>query len=369
MNLKKIVFVILISLLGGILGFFLFQKLYLQQSLISPLVDRTILKKELPLQAYTIKNLQKQNFPSRQPIIIKELIEEDNQIYKLLFFYHSQGKNISGALNVALPMSNLTQKQTVTAPVIIMIRGWAPKENYYTGLGTKNAAQAFAQAGFVTLAPDFLGYGQSDDDLIDNWEARFIKPINVIDLINTVNNFPEIIIPEELGLNVEKIVLQPKIAIWAHSNGGQIAITTLEILNQGIPSSLWAPVTAPFPYSIIFYSDEQDDEGKEMRQYLSIFERDYDVFDFSITKHLDSLYGPLQIHHGARDLEAPIAWSEDFIKKIEEENLKRSELNEKELIDYSYYRYENADHNLQGNWQTAINRDLLFFKENLELNN
>lgn len=358
-----------ISLLGGVLGFFLFQKLYLQQSLISPLVDQSIFKKELPLQAYAIKNLQGQNFSSRHPIIVKEVIEEDNQIYKLLFFYHSQGKNISGALNVFLPTSNLTQKQTLTAPVIIMIRGWAPKENYYTGLGTKNAALAFAQAGFITLAPDFLAYGQSDDDLIDNWEARFIKPINIIDLINAVTNFPEIIIPEELGLNIDKIMLQAQIAIWAHSNGGQIAITTLEILNRGIPSSLWAPVTAPFPYSILFYSDEQEDEGKEMRQYLSIFERDYDVFDFSITKHLDSLYGPLQIHHGARDLETPIAWSEDFIKKIEDENLKRTEANEEKLIDYTYYRYENADHNLQGSWQTAINRDILFFKENLETDN
>lgn len=362
MKIKVILIIIFLGIFGGLLGFYLSQKFFFKQNFISPLGKDDKIQKELPLQAYSIKNLQKQNFPVEQAITVSELIDNDSQVEKFIFFYRSQGKNISGALNIAT--SNLDESGVVELPVIIMLRGWVPTENYYTGLGTKNAAQAFAQAGYITLAPDFLGYGQSDNDLSDNWEARFIKPINVIDLINTLKTYPEISIPKELASQTQKIIVKPQFAIWAHSNGGQIAISTLEILQKNIPSTLWAPVTAPFPYSVLFYSNEYDDEGKETRQFLSIFEEDYDVFDFSITHHLDALYGPIQIHHGLKDFVAPITWSDDFIKKIEEENQKRLDEN-REPIEYNYFRYQEADHNLQPNWQTAINRDISFFRESL----
>jgi len=365
MKIKVIFIIMLISIVGGLLGFYLSQKFFFKQNLISPLGKDDKIQKELPLQVYSIKNLQKQSFPVEQAVVVNELIDDNNQVEKFIFFYRSQGKNISGALNIAT--QNLNEQGVVELPAIIMLRGWVPAENYYTGLGTKNAAQAFAQAGFITLAPDFLGYGQSESDLSNNWEARFIKPINVIDLLNTLKTYPEILIPEELASKTKKIIVQPQLAIWAHSNGGQIAISTLEILQTNIPSTLWAPVTAPFPYSVLFYSNDYEDEGKATRQFLSIFERDYDVFDFSITHHLDSLYGPIQIHHGLKDFVAPITWSDDFVKKIEEENQNRL-AKDQEIIEYNYYRYEEADHNLQPNWQTAINRDIIFFRETLAIN-
>jgi hypothetical protein len=362
MKFKTIFIIILLGLVGGLFGFYLSQKIFFAQTLVSPLLKKGELAKELPLQAYTIKNLQKQNFPAEQAITVSEVIDITNGVEKFIFFYQSQGKRISGAINVAV--DSIDENGVAEVPAIIMLRGWAPIENYYTGLGTKNAAQAFAQAGYATFAPDFLGYGQSDADLNDTWEARFIKPINVIELLNTLKTYPQISIPKELGSKTQKIIVKPQFAIWAHSNGGQIAISTLEILQESIPTTMWAPVTAPFPYSILFYSSEQEDEGKEMRKYLSIFEKDYDVFDFSITHHLDSLQGPLQIHHGLRDFLAPITWSDDFVKKIEEENQQRLK-SDRETIQYNYYRYEETDHNLQPNWQSAVNRDIVFFRENL----
>ncbi len=368
MKFKTIILITVIGVLGSLLGLWLSQKLFFNKTLVNPFVKNTKFEQDLPLQIYTIENLQKQNFPTRQAITITGVLTSEGQTEKFIFNYHSQGKNISGALNIAYPPKQLVQGSTIELPVIILLRGWTPIDNYYIGLGTKNAAQAFAQAGYLTVAPDFLGYGQSDSDLNDTWEARFIKPVNVIDLLNTLKAFPVINIPEEFGSTIQKIKIQPKqIGIWAHSNGGQIALNTLEILQNSIPTTLWAPVTAPFPYSVLFYSDEHLDEGKEMRKYLSIFEKDYNVFDFSLTQHLDALQGPLQIHHGAKDLEAPITWSEDFIKKLETENQRRSNLN-KEPIVYNYYRYEEADHNLQPNWQTAINRDINFFNQELKSN-
>jgi dipeptidyl aminopeptidase/acylaminoacyl peptidase len=301
----------------------------------------------------------------------------------LLFSYQSQGKNISGALNVKITDENSARKM----PVIIMLRGYMPTDGYYSGAGTKNVAAVLANNNYVTLAPDFLGYGQSDNEPNNTWEARLIKPLNVIDLIKTIQKFPEIDLSLMTDLPIKKISLDAnKIGLWGHSNGGQIAISTLEVLGSNLPTTLWAPVLAPFPYSILYFTDENADEGKEARKYLSQFEEDYDVFDFSLTQHLDRLYGPIQIQHGTDDDSALVEWTEEFLAKIDLENERRAaSASAKVLIDTNdvsantsattsgqqapikidFYKYVGANHNLQSNWDEAVQKDLDFFKQNL----
>lgn len=370
MKTKNIALIVLISAIGAMFGFWLAQKFFQSnQDLLNPFLNKQEKTKVLPLQSYAISNLAEKEFPIVQSINIVEQLESEGQLEKFLFTYQSQGRKISGVMNINYPYPKLDQQRASTTqlPIIVMLRGWAPIETYYSGLGTKNAASAFAKAGYVTFAPDFLGYGQSDPDLTDTWEARFIKPINVIDLINALRDFPEIIIPENLPTAIQKVSLDPtRLGIWAHSNGGQIALTTLEIMQESLPATLWAPMTAPFPYSILFFSDEYEDEGKETRKYVSLFEEDYDARDFSLTQHLDLLKGPLQIQHGTADEAALVAWSDEFVAKLEAENKRRQlEATASAAINYQYFRYPGADHNLQPNWQTAINRDLEFFAKEL----
>jgi fermentation-respiration switch protein FrsA (DUF1100 family) len=233
------------------------------------------------------------------------------------------------------------------------------------------------------LAPDFLGFGESDIEPNDTWEARFIKVVNTIDLIKTVQAFPKIDLSQIADLSIKKVNIDiNKIGIWGHSNGGQIAISTLEVLGSNLPTTLWAPVLAPFPYSILYFSDEYEDEGKETRKYVSLFEDDYDVFDFSLTKHLDKLNGPIQIQHGTADDSALISWTEEFLAKVDLENELRAttsaqnadasqsaeEVKEevkKEAINIDFYKYPGANHNLQPNWNQAIQKDLSFFEKYL----
>jgi uncharacterized protein len=342
--------------------------------LLSSKRDISLHEKAFPLLAYTIPNLANQEFVAEAPLRVEKLIAQDEikHLYTLLFTYQSQGKTISGALNVKIDPNNPVIKK----PVIIMLRGYAPSEIYYSGMGTKNAALALAEAGYLTLAPDFLGYGESDPEPSDTWEARFIKPLNVIDLLTSLEAFPELDLSTLPDAPVQKITLDPtQIGLWAHSNGGQIALTTLEILGRNLPTTLWAPVLAPFPYSILYFSDEYADEGKETRKYVALFEEDYDVFDFSLTRHLDRLKGPMQIHHGGRDDSALLSWTEEFLTKVELENERREDLQKDaesasqsatqednlEEIQINFYRYSNADHNLQPNWQQVMQRDLEFF--------
>src|SRR6185369_3940669 len=207
-------------------------------------------------------------------------------------------------------------------PVIVMVRGYVDAEEYRTGEGSRYVAAEFAKEGYVTVAPDFLGFGGSDPSG-PGWEERFEKPVNVIELIKSLR------LHEQLEYKKQLFRINPKkMGIWAHSNGGQITLTTLEAMGEPIPTALWAPVTAPFPYSVLYYSDEMDDGGKGMRSAVAGFESVYNVQEYSLTQHIARLRGPIQLHQGTADDSVPQKWSDAFVKNIKDENDRRKESQE-----------------------------------------
>ncbi|MDQ3008218.1 MAG: hypothetical protein M3Q81_01330 [bacterium] len=333
--------------------------------------------KQLPLLAFNIPNLALRQYQASS-IVVESVITEEDNFTGYLFSYRTLNKRMTGMLNVPK-----MEDPATPVPAIVMLRGFAPLSSYTTGVGTRNGGRYYANNGYVTLAPDFFGYGDSDAEPEDSWQARFEKPINVIELMRSIEN-QTITIPA--SLSPSKVTQDIKISsygLWGHSNGGQIALTVLEVTQQPIPTTLWAPVTAPFPYSVLFFTDENEDEGKGMRKWLSIFERDYDVFDFTLTKHLDKLTAPIQLHHGTADEAALKSWSDDFAGKIRAENLQREKAlalyDEKVAagtpaaevqqpqppIQLNYYSYPGADHNLQPGWDTVVARDVTFFDQYL----
>ncbi len=223
--------------------------------------------------------------------------------------------------------------------VVVMIRGYVDREIYQSGIGTQHAAEYFANNGFITLAPDFLGYGESDMPPNNSLEERFLCPIEVLQLIASVKNLPQ--------ANPDKI------SIWGHSNGGQIALSVLEISGKSYPTVLWAPVSKPFPYSILYYTDEYDDYGKALRKLVAGFDTQYEANEFSIHNYYDWIEAPIQIHQGTADEAVPLKWSEDLEKTLKKLN--------KEV---KLYVYPGADHNLAGgenSWNLAVQRSLAFF--------
>ena len=368
---------------GLALGYFFRPKIEFNSKFFtSPFISDN--SKKLPLNQYTINNLSQREFQV-SPLILEKIISKEPRYTSYIFSYHTLGKRMTGQANIPNNLSVLNPPS-----LIILIRGYVPLENYETGVGTKNAAAFLAENGYITLSPDFFGFGGSDGESEDSWEARFVKPINVIELIKSVES-GEWQVAESLSTlqpnNSTPTLRTPlptiKVGLWAHSNGGQIALTSLEILGEAIPATLWAPVTAPFPYSILFFSDEAQDEGKEMRKYGILFETEYNAFDFSLSKHLNKLNSPLQIHHGTNDEAALQSWSLEFTDKLAAENERRSlspevertsgedeasQISEVKPIDYELFSYPGADHNLQpeNNWNQAIQRDLTFLSKHLQ---
>lgn len=223
-------------------------------------------------------------------------------------------------------------------PLIIMIRGYVDQEQYFIGEGTQKAGEFFAQNGYITIAPDFLGYGDSDSESANIFESRFQTYTTMMELTKSIGS---------LGQWDNKNAF-----IWAHSNGGQIALNLLEITGLEYPTALWAPNSAKFPYSIIYYLDEASDEGKLIITKLAEFMADYDVRKYSFTNYLDRIKAPVQLNQGTADSNVPVSWSDNLVK-----NLKKND------IEIEYIKYPGADHNLQPAWNSAVANNLRFFHE------
>lgn len=255
------------------------------------------------------------------------------------FSYVVDGKKITGLSHIPTGAS----QPGARIPVIVQIRGFVDLKIYAPGVGTKRSAEVFASNGFLTLAPDFLGYGGSDMPSINVFEERFETYTAVLGLLASIKHIP--------------FADAKHIMLWGHSNGGQIALTVLTATGMPYPTVLWAPVTKPFPYNILYYTDEFDDRGKELRRRLALFEVAYDVDRYSFTNYLSRITAPMELHQGTSDDAVPFGWSDAFVTALE--NLH---------VSVEYFRYPGADHNLSdgdNSWSTAVVRSVTFFQKHL----
>lgn len=336
--MKKLAVLILISLIAIILGLVIFNYLTPNKTILSPLSK--LVPRPTPLAAYSFENLKATIF-QKSPITLGTKIGESENSLSQMFFF-SVPEKVSGLINIP--------KNPGVYPVIIMFRGFAPSENYFSGIGTQPSAEVFANAGFITLAPDFLGFGESASASGEAFENRFQTYTTALTLLSSLQTLNDGLQASYSGQIKADLT---KIGIWGHSNGGQVAVTTLEISGVNYPTVLWAPVTKPFPYSILYYTDESDDRGKILRRLLADFEKNYDPEKFSLSNYVSWIKAPLEIHQGTADEEVPVWWSDEFVSNLKKEN-----------IDVKYITYPGSDHNLRPNgWSPAVSESINFYNE------
>ncbi|MDD2483312.1 MAG: alpha/beta fold hydrolase [Candidatus Shapirobacteria bacterium] len=344
--MRKFWWLILILIVIGISYWFLNNR---EIEIINPLVKTEKIEKNTGwLAKYNFENLRKRENKASEiktvgKVLVveearKELIKRGDLEGKKFNFeskaisFESNGKKISGMMNIPMtPMSN-------KLPTIIMIRGFAESEGYFIGSGSWKAADELARNGFITISLDFLGFGLSDSESTDILEARFEKPMSVLDLIESVKSLD--------------IVDSEKIGIWAHSNGGQIAISVLEITGQSYPTVLWAPMTNPFPKSVLEMVDDQSEGSLKVKQRIEEFEKEYDSKLYSIDNFYDWIEVPILIHQGTADVWCKVEWQQDLQKKLKK-------LGKEVILDIK----EGSDHNLKQSWQEVMDEDIKFFKE------
>lgn len=332
----------LILLLTNI-AIFVKQSIAENNEIVEPVIK---IVRSKPYERYTIENLSSNIIPTGS-INVGQLEENDNNysqgVFSFTFYPNLDTENpkvTTGLINI--PVS---EDPTDQFPLVLMFRGFVNQEIYQTGMGTRSASEYFAENGYITLAPDFLGYANSDTESDNIFETRFQTYTTAASMINTIIDG---ILPSEINSRWDG----KNIFIWAHSNGGQVALTALEITEKDIPTTLWAPVSKPFPYSILYYTDESEDRGKLIRRELAKFEEDYDVDLYSFDLYLDRIKAPIQIQQGTADDAVPVSWNNSLENSLD--NL------EKEV---NLIIHPGADHNMRPSWDTAIQNDLVYFKK------
>ncbi len=338
--MKRIFLILFVATLALVFGFFTGRASTSSESHIFELSPTPV---PTPLAKYTMENMKSAQVAPAE--FMKENQMSETPDVSLYGFSMRFDPTLSG---------NKTQKVTGVVnmpkadgkyPLVIMIRGFVDQSIYKPGIGSAPAAAYFSKNGFITVSPDFLGYAGSDTESGNIFETRFQTYTTVVSLLNSIAtpSFSQIVDNKWDGKNI---------FIWAHSNGGQVALTTLAVTGVTYPTTLWAPVTKPFPYSVLYYTDESVDGGKFIRSELSKFEKLYNVDNYSFTNYLSDIKAPLQFSQGTADDAVPFVWTQSISARLK-----------KLGDDVTYNQYAGSDHNLRPAWDTVVENDLKFFRK------
>ena len=327
---------LLVGCLGGILLMAVWLVLNSEKTtkIVSPLAP-TVKKQESKYSAYTFEALSERKFTPGK-INLTTVTKKEKNFTTYVFKYQSDGKTISGMANIPVGQGKF--------PVIILLRGYADRKYYHIGLGTEKSANFLAENGFLTLAPDFLGYGYSDWEDEDILLARFYRPVEVLNLLAAVSSLPS--------------ADSNRIGFWGHSNGGQIALSVLEITGKPYPTSLWAPVSLGFPESVLTYLGTQEEVGNVVKEKIEEFLKDNDPKKYSISEYLDKIKAPFIIHQATTDEMIKVDWTKDLVKRLQDQG-----------NEVSLYLYQRENHNFNRYKNTGDllrQRDLEFFKKRLD---
>lgn len=300
---------------------------------------------------YSLKSLQ--NYPYKtSPITIQKLTVKNNLQHAYTVTYTSMDLTVSARLSIP------AIKTEDIKGIVIMLRGHQMPAGYYTGKGTENPARGYLKEGWAVIAPDFLGFASSSPTPSPSEMHQFFSTINAVELYNSLLK-PDfrfaVSVPQ-----ADRTALPSsfkKIGAWGHSNGGQVALHFLEVIQKPVPTVLWAPVSLDFPDSAAHYS--------RSAQWAELFKKNNPAADFSLAANLDKIAPktPIFLQQGDRDTAVPKAWSDALANAIKEENTRR-EQSGRGLINLRYEIYKNADHNLNPYWETILPENASFWNTN-----
>ncbi|MBB6015599.1 alpha/beta hydrolase family protein [Deinococcus radiopugnans] len=233
-------------------------------------------------------------------------------------------------------------------PAIVFNHGYIPPQQYRTTERYVAYQDAFARAGFVTLKSDYRGHGSSQGEAL----GGYYSPGYTDDVMNALGS-----------LKRDGRVNAARIGMWGHSMGGFLTLRAM-VIDPGIKAGvIWAgvvgdydammtrwnsPVPASIPQGVLNL------RKTAVAKYGTPAKNPEFWASLSANSYLKDLGGPLQLHIGTADEDVPVAFHTTLSKDLKAINKP-----------VASYVYPGDNHNLSRNLQTALNRSVAFFKDNL----
>lgn len=301
-----------------------------------------------PLVAVTIDGLRARAYPGG-PIEILRTLETTATYTRYYIAYPSDGLRITGIMQIPPGDGPF--------PVIILNHGYHDRGNYWAGSGTWMAAEYLNGRGYLTIAPDYRTWGESD------WGPSLFHTGLVADVLNLVSSLPSV---PQADPN--------RVGMWGHSMGGGITTKVMTIDPRVRAGVLYAPnsgddadlvarwgrgclpgesqaTTSCNPAEAI----PADLPPEIVAAYLAAAADPAMLQQIAPIYHLDNVTAPVQIHIGAADGQelnaTPPEWSAKLHAAFQAAG-KPAEL----------FIYEGQGHMFYGQgWTEMINRTADFF--------
>lgn len=268
-----------------------------------------------------IEDLRKRKFIGGE-IKIEETLSHNDTYTSYLISYPSDNLKIYGVMNVP--------KGTGPFPVVVLNHGYYSPAAFKSGDGTTNIANVLAPHGFITLASDYRGHGNSENDNRSRGGHRPEYTIDVINLIASIKTIPE--------------ADTTKIGMWGHSMGGEVSLRAIEAMDQVRAVVLWAPTSGNAAENHAFYNrNKRPTENPALKGVSPI-------------NYLQYIKAPISIHQGLDDSEVRPEWSKELYNALQGKGKT-----------VEYFEYEGQDHNFRNlGWDEISERTIAFFDKYLK---
>lgn len=283
-----------------------------------------------PLSPWSIPALVE--YPYDGGAIHKDYLWASNDAYEVWSVsYLSDGIRVTGLIHIP-------SEGTGPFPSIILLHGGIDQTVYEQGADTAVHADIFARHGYLTFAPDYRTYNETEGTGSPLKLPWVIDSMNAIDALSTL--------PE---------ADPARIGVFGHSRGGGIA-GYLMVLSPDVDASiLYAPLHTDQAVVWDIYANTFGAEWP--REDAAIYgSPDTNPVGYQIISpfhYLDQVAAPVQIHHGAADSVLPAAWSRELYARL---------LDLGKTVEY--YEYPGGEHTLyQDDFDQMMERSVAFFDE------
>ena len=234
-------------------------------------------------------------------------------------------------------------------PIIVFNHGYIPPDQYRTTERYVAYQDGFARNGYITFKSDYRGHGNSEGEARGGYGAPDYT-VDVMNAMASLKKYP--------GADPNRI------GMWGHSMGGQITLRAMVISKDIKAGVIWGGVVAPYTDMLTKWRRPASapplnipERQRRWRQELSdkygTLEQNPAFWaSISPSEYVADLSGPLQLQHASGDQEVPVQFSRDLYAKLKEIGKP-----------VEYYEYKGDNHNISGNFNTAMQRSLAFFNK------